>query len=74
MECKKRHLEWTYTRMGTCIYLLLHYNMIMYQAVNPELTSYNHASGLTEAAQIRPIEFQNQQAVPILSLIFWLVD
>ena len=42
--------------------------MIMYQAVNPELTSYNHASGLTAAAQIRPIEFQNQRAVPKVSL------
>ena len=30
-----------------------------------------HASGLTEASEIQPIEFQNQPAVPIRSLAFW---
>ena len=30
----------------------------------------NHASGLTAAAKIRTIEFQNQQAVSIRSLVF----
>ena len=35
---------------------------------------YDHASGLTAAAEIRPKEFQNQQAVPIRSLSFWPVD
>ena len=29
-----------------------------------------HASGLTVAAEIRPIEFQNQQALTIRSLAF----
>ena len=48
--------------------------MIKYQVVDPELSSYNHASGLTAAAQLRPIEFQNQQAVPIKSLAFSPVD
>ena len=35
---------------------------------------YDHASGLTAAAEIRPKEFQNQQAVPIKSLAFSPVD
>ena len=35
---------------------------------------FYHASGLTEASEIQPIEFQNQLAVPIRSLTFWPVD
>ena len=31
---------------------------------------FKHASALTVAAKIQPIEFQNQQAVPIRSLTF----
>ena len=34
---------------------------------------FYHASGLTEASEIQPIEFQNQLAVPIRSLAFWPV-
>ena len=34
----------------------------------------DHADGLTAAAKIRPIKFQNQLAVPIRSLTFWPVD
>ena len=34
----------------------------------------SHASGLTAAALIRLMEFQNQQAVQIRSLTFWPVD
>ena len=34
----------------------------------------HHAIGLTAAAEIWPIEIQNQQAVPIRSLAFWPVD
>ena len=33
-----------------------------------------HASALTAAAEICPIEFQNQQAVPIESLAFSPID
>ena len=34
----------------------------------------NHASGLTAAAKIWPIEIQNQRVESILSLTFWPVD
>ena len=34
----------------------------------------NHASALTAAAKIQPIEFQNQRDVPIRSLAFLPVD
>ena len=34
----------------------------------------HHASTLTAAAKIQPIEFQNQRAVPIRSLVFSPVD
>ena len=34
------------------------------------LAVINHASGLTTAAEIRPIEFWNQRVVPIRSLAF----
>ena len=35
---------------------------------------YTHASALRAATEIQPIEFKNQQAVPIRSLAFLLVD
>ena len=34
----------------------------------------NHARVITAAAKVQPIEFQNQQAVPIRSLAFLQVD
>jgi len=34
----------------------------------------SHASGLRAEAEIRPIEFQNQRAVPIRRLAFLPVD
>ena len=34
----------------------------------------SNASALTATSEIHPIEFQNQQAVPIRSLAFMLVD
>ena len=34
----------------------------------------DHASALSAAAKIQPIEFQNQQAVPIRSLVLLPVD
>ena len=37
-------------------------------------SSKTHASALTAAAEIQPIEFQNQQAVPTISLAFSPVD
>ena len=39
-----------------------------------EPSVHTSASGLTAAAKIWPIEFQNQQAVLIRSLAFWPVD
>ena len=38
------------------------------------MQSFTHASALTAAAKIQPIEFQNQQAALIRSLAFLPVD
>ena len=38
------------------------------------LGGFRHASALTAAAKIQPIEFQNQKDVPIRSLAFLSVD
>ena len=35
---------------------------------------FSHASAITEAAKIQPIEFQNQRVAQVRSLAFLLVD
>ena len=39
-----------------------------------DMVPFYHASALSAAAKIQPIEFQNQRDVPIKSLVFSPVD